>query len=340
MSRRDCGGKIENKSPKNLENKEMYKKDISGMIFGNFKVIKRVPTPEKYVGKIRASFWLCSCLFNNCGKEVILSRAWLATGRVKTCGCGQYIRKSLVGERFGRLTVIQRVENYVFPSGKKTTQWLCLCDCGNYVKRRTKVLKDKGLSSCGCYNEERLRSGIGITPFYDLSGRRFGRLLVIERHDQNNNGNIVLWNCQCDCGEITTCTGVSLKKGDTKSCGCLKGTNQSWVALELKKYCIEKYSAIPEYNILINPETGHFLPYDIYLPNENIFVEVNGKQHYEPIKAYFLTDDDFKYQKKKDRIKKKFAKNNGFYIEIDLRKIKTLEKAVLFLEKQISLLDF
>ena len=35
--------------------------------------------------------------------------------------------------------------------------------------------------------------------FIDLTGKRYGRLTVIEKTDQRANGSVV-WRCQCDCG--------------------------------------------------------------------------------------------------------------------------------------------
>ncbi|MBR4711103.1 MAG: hypothetical protein IKP10_03655 [Clostridia bacterium] len=57
--------------------------------------------------------------------------------------------------------------------------------------------------------------------FMDLTGQRFGRLVVIARMAQNNASNKVVWLCQCDCGRQTIVIGSLLHKGRTKSCGCL-----------------------------------------------------------------------------------------------------------------------
>lgn len=54
----------------------------------------------------------------------------------------------------------------------------------------------------------------------DISGRRFGKLTVIDRAGSNKNGR-ALWNCQCDCGEFVIVKGNALLSGNTKSCGCL-----------------------------------------------------------------------------------------------------------------------
>ena len=54
----------------------------------------------------------------------------------------------------------------------------------------------------------------------DLTGKRFGRLTVIERMPNNEN-NKVVWKCKCDCGNETVVIGSLLNTGRTKSCGCL-----------------------------------------------------------------------------------------------------------------------
>lgn len=61
----------------------------------------------------------------------------------------------LTGKRFGRLTVIERAENYISPNGKyKQTRWLCRCDCGQYKIVHATSLRRGLTRSCGCYNEE------------------------------------------------------------------------------------------------------------------------------------------------------------------------------------------
>lgn len=52
--------------------------------------------------------------------------------------------------------------------------------------------------------------------------------------------------------------------------------------------------------------------------NKRYFIEVNGKQHYEPV-DYFGGMSAFKKQKKVDEIKRKYAQEHGIYIELDFR---------------------
>lgn len=53
----------------------------------------------------------------------------------------------------------------------------------------------------------------------DLTGQRFGRLVVLEIAGVDSNRN-AMWRCQCDCGNVTVVAGRNLRRGDTHSCGC------------------------------------------------------------------------------------------------------------------------
>lgn len=53
----------------------------------------------------------------------------------------------------------------------------------------------------------------------DLTGQRFGRLVVICENGRDKFRN-VMWLCKCDCGAEVTVTGNHLMSGHTTSCGC------------------------------------------------------------------------------------------------------------------------
>lgn len=55
----------------------------------------------------------------------------------------------------------------------------------------------------------------------DLTGKRFGRLVVVKRVGSNKKGNSI-WECHCDCGNISNVVGYSLTDGKSRSCGCLQ----------------------------------------------------------------------------------------------------------------------
>ena len=62
----------------------------------------------------------------------------------------------LTGQRFGRLIVIERVENYVSPKGRHEARWKCQCDCGKTITVRSSSLRSGNTQSCGCIHQEQV----------------------------------------------------------------------------------------------------------------------------------------------------------------------------------------
>ncbi len=119
---------------------------------------------------------------------------------------------------------------------------------------------------------------------------------------------------------------------------CFDFQKESKTAIELKSYILSKYNSEEEYKTIRNPDTGKWLLYDIYifggkdLKINGIYIEVHGHQHFRFTPFWHKTRDKFEYSKKLDKLKKNFAKKNGIYIEVDLRKIKTTEQAIEYVE--------
>lgn len=228
----------------------------------------------------------------------------------------------LTGKTFGKLFVIKIAYR---DDKKKNIMWLCECQNeGNKIIVQSGNLLNGNTTSCGCYRSEVLSQ----RRFKDLTGKKFNLLKVIKLdHMDSFQGSY--WLCECSNeGNQVIVRGKNLTNGHTISCGCVI---ESKIATDLKQYYIKNYKAQTEFKIFKNPETGHYLPYDIYLPNYNIFIEIHGEQHYIFKKYFHKTKKGFKYCKKLDKIKMEYAKKNGVYIEIDLRKIKTTKIAIKYI---------
>lgn len=181
-------------------------KDLSGQRFGRLEVIR--PTDMR---KNRFVVWECQC---DCGNLVYVVGAQLSNGRTKSCGCLRKERHDaqqvdLMGKRFGRLLAVRPTEE----RKNSSVVWECLCDCGNKVFIRSQSLQKGVTQSCGCLQSE-LRK-------LDIEGQRFGRLVAIRPTEERKN-KYVIWECQCDCGNIAYVRSNSLLRGQTKSCGCLR----------------------------------------------------------------------------------------------------------------------
>lgn len=54
----------------------------------------------------------------------------------------------------------------------------------------------------------------------NLTGMRFGRLVVLNKSRQTKKDGKPMWDCLCDCGKFKTARGATLRNGRTTSCGC------------------------------------------------------------------------------------------------------------------------
>jgi hypothetical protein len=59
-----------------------------------------------------------------------------------------------------------------------------------------------------------------MTKVIDITGQLFGKLTAVKREGTDKEGK-ALWLCKCECGNETITTGKRLRKGITRSCGCI-----------------------------------------------------------------------------------------------------------------------
>ena len=124
----------------------------------------------------------------------------------------------LTGQRFGRLTVLQKAEKPI-GSHSTSTFWKCKCDCGNEKIISSNVLRQGKAQSCGCYNKE-----IVSSKYIDILGKSFGKLTVLKKVPKPENLKTpgAYWLCKCECGKEKIILGKSLINGSTTSCGACR----------------------------------------------------------------------------------------------------------------------
>lgn len=281
-------------------------KDLTGQRFGRLTVIDRVEDFISKNGHHRAK-WKCQC---DCGNTCEVVGTNLTTEKTKSCGCYQLeklrekIFDDLTDKRFGRLTVIQRGENWYRKNGVPEVCWDCICDCGKTVTVRTTNLKSGNTTSCGCYSSECLSKRC----LNDLTGQTFGKLTVLKR-DKSKDYNTTMWECRCECGQHTIVSSEHLVGCHTKSCGCLRSGGEYNITQWLEKNNIE-YESQKKFPNLVGINGGN-LSYDFYLPTYNILIEAQGQQHITP-KKLFGGEEQFQKQKEHDKRKREYAEVNGY----------------------------
>ena len=169
--------------------------DLTGQRFGKFIAVRS--TEERNFGSV---VWECIC---DCGNTAFVGAGSLRSGKIKSCGC--LVELNIAGQRFGKLIAVGPTDE----RRGSAVVWECKCDCGNTTFAATRDLRSGNTKSCGC-----------LTNALDLAGQRFGRLTAVRPTEERLNRQVV-WECKCDCGNTAFAGAGNLRRGSTKSCGCL-----------------------------------------------------------------------------------------------------------------------
>lgn len=135
----------------------------------------------------------------------------------------------LTNQRFGKLLVLEPTDQ----RKHGCILWKCRCDCGKELLLDSRKLKNGVVNSCGCAES---------IP-KDITGHRFGKLVVMGKTGKRSQNRYILWRCKCDCGQEIETTRNKLLSGNISSCGCgktpeLKQWEGKWFGnLVVTAYC-------------------------------------------------------------------------------------------------------
>lgn len=229
------------------------------------------------------------------------------------------------GQRFGSLVAINPLPKDKKDYGKSTcTKWLCKCDCGNTTVVSSSNLRKNHTKSCGCLQKK-------VTSqrhFSDITGKRFGKLVAVEidySKTSQENGH-TYWKCKCDCGGEITVIVSSLKRGATKSCGCLKASYGSYLIENLLKELNLPYKK--EYCV---KDCENIFFFDFYVNNTYI-IEFDGQQHFQATAGWNSAENVVKNHKR-DLLKNNYCFTNNIpIIRIPYKIQDRIEKEDLLLD--------
>ena len=208
------------------------------------------------------------------------------------------------GKKFNKWTVISRAEN----NSRGDAMWLCECECGTQRIVKGASLRSGNSKSCGCVRNQKLIEN-NHKKQIDLTDKKFGMLVVVEKNGTNNNGNIV-WKCICECGNVTNVSSHDLLTGNTKSCGCQRkssfGEQKIAELLEQNNIQFER-----EYTSTCILPSGFKARFDFYLPQLNTIIEYDGRQHFIQGNGVFDNAEKFSRTQEYDLIKNNWCKDNN-----------------------------
>ena len=288
---------------KGLEGREMGKfKDLTGKRFGRL-----VVTGLAGRDKNKKLLWSTIC---DCGNTKTVRGEQLIKGDTASCGClkkdvnKQRCTKPMIGKVFGRLTVLEK--SYVKKG--RGFYYKCQCSCGNIVVVQGTMLRSGNTKSCGCYNKER----ISETSFKDLTGQRFGKLVVERRVDdliQENGRRRVRFLCKCDCGGSIITTSSSLIVGETMSCGCLQSKGEYIISQILSENNIN-FEKQKSYDDLRGKSKHGILRFDFHIIDENYLIEYDGQHHFK-VGGGWCSEEHVKETQERDKTKDKYCRKNS-----------------------------
>jgi len=303
-----------------------HRKGFPGEKYGRLEIIADVPISERRVQNKREV--LCRC---DCGNIVRVQAGNLFSCNTSSCGCfaKELITKrnvdKLLGQRFGRLVVIDYERDYLNP---QRYRYICQCDCGNTHKVLASDLTHGLTHSCGCYRKEFNKK----RHTDDLTGQTFNELTAIKQVDDfvgRGNYRRTKWLFRCSCGNEIEALAVNVKNGKTKSCGHF---GKSIAEYNIRQWLNEhkiRYEYEASFDDLRNPLTQYKLKFDfkIYRPDGSFFIlEHQGSQHYTDY------DIDFGRQQREqtDELKKDYCKLHNIilyetvYNEDYIQKLKSI----------------
>ena len=260
-------------------------KDETGNKYGKLTVICK--SDKKTNGRI---YWHCKC---ECGNECDVEGTKLRNGHTKSCGCAKIQAnhnkaENLVGQRFGKLTVLQKAE-----TNDEGTFWLCQCDCGNQKKIKGRYLRLGETKSCGC--------------LYDLIGQRFGKLTVIQKLPSYNNQS--QWLCECDCGNQKRVAGKHLRDGSITSCGCEGRSKGELKIAQLLSNNNISFTQEQSFDTCKFKDTNKLARFDFFV-NGQYLIEFDGRQHFESC-AGWCTEEEVARTQARDAFKNNWCKENN-----------------------------
>ena len=296
--------------------------DLTGQKFNHLTVLERDYEIQKQHSKERQAWWKVYC--DVCGQTKSLRASIIK--KAQTCGCKQNEDKNprkpiqikpkikenfrgidLTGQSFTRLTVLEYAdeEHQIYYNGSHKNTWKCQCSCGNICYVTTENLKRGDTPSCGCITKEN-----GKAKLNDLSGQKFGHLLVLKCLGTINHNTKYL--VKCDCGKIYEIYANNLTSGNTTSCGCIReshGETRIREILSQNNIIFENQKKFPD----LKGDKNYPLKYDFYLPQYNCLIEYDGEQHFKPIEKWGGKEGFIK-RKYYDTLKNNYAHNHNIYI--------------------------
>lgn len=284
---------------------------------------------KQYVNKLEPNVMVLSTKYINnretlefkckCGK--IFKKSWTNIQTHKSCLCRSCARKKGWKEKRREANYEQELEKVFIEQGFtplekiSDTMSKILCkDVNNYKGyiNYTNAKKGQHFSIFSLiFNRDNLLYNLNNYAIINKTGAE-----VIKLKEKGRSFETVLF-CKCHCGEYftsTLCDFTTQKHWRCPKCSKSQSKLEVLTENELRKYT-DNYIKQKRFDDCRNIETNYPMPFDFYLPELNLCIEIDGQQHFRPSKFGNTTQEesikDYENRKKRDLQKNEYCLKKG-----------------------------
>lgn len=284
---------------------------------------------RKYISKLEPEVILLSAVYVNnkeplefkckCGQ--IFKKSWSTIQTHKNCLCRSCARKKGWKTKRRENGYEQKLEQEFIEKGfiplemvdNTRSKFLCKDIEGykGYISYAN-VKKGQHFSIFSlAFNKENLLYNLNNYSKNNKTGAK-----VISFQEKNRSCDVIL-QCQCQCGEYFTSTlGDFTTQHHWRCPKCSKSQSKLEILTEneLQKFT-KNYIKQKRFIDCRNIETNYPMPFDFYLPELNLCIEIDGEQHFKPSRFGNITQEEaiknFEDRSKKDLQKNDYCLKNG-----------------------------
>lgn len=278
------------------------------------------------LGKYEGAFSKVEVLCVKCGTRFYSSGTRLSSG--KGCKVCQYISQKLSNEeinsRLKKNNPNIEIIDGVYETQRSKLKFRCKIDGCEWITTSGDIIS--GRRGCPECKKRALRELYldSHENFISKIEKINPDIKILSKYEGTSSP--VKCKCLiCDFEWETISANLLYNKSGCPNCSSSKGERK--LKRILDEYHIQY---IPQKSFKDNKSPkGRIMPYDFFLPEYNLLIEYQGKQHFIS-QDFFGGDEIFEYQKLKDKLKKAYAETNNYnYLEISYKEYDNI-KEILF----------
>ena len=232
-------------------------------------------------------------------------------------------KTNLLGQHFGKWTVIAEAPSKHTTYGKTLAMWTCQCECGIIKEVAADDLRNGKSTQCkSCAasifpkDPAKIKNNNKSNKDYslylpdhkkikNLVGQQYPHFEIIQYYDTDKRG-ASRWLCKCECGNQFIAKNNEITSGKRVNCGCSRRSNGEIKIEDILKQNNINYQIEYKFTDLkdIRPLRFDFAIFD---DNNNLIklIEFQGEQHYQN-NNYFINDP-----REHDKMKREYCKTHN-----------------------------